>query len=334
MRPRLRGVPPATHGGAGGARIDLSASLNPLGPSAAAVRAAREATLDRYPDPGAGPLRVAAAARHGLPERIVVPLPGASWALWFCSVALLQPGDRCVALGPAFSEYARNAAINRAEFQEAGSLDALETALPGAAVCVLANPGNPDGVAIPAQRLTRVCETHPQTAFVVDEAFAAFASPGTSLTTHGPPPANAVVVRSLTKELGLPGLRIGYAVVGEDLTALTQAVPAWPLAAPDLAAAVAGLADDDHVGRGAEVARRHVRRLREALRTRGACPRPTDANYVLARAPGLHRRLAARSIAVRDCASFGLPDHVRIAAPRPEDLEEVVAAIEDGHGHG
>lgn len=334
MRPRLRGMPPATHGGAAAARIDLSASLNPLGPSPAAVRAARGASLDRYPDPGAAPLSAAAAARHGLPERIVVALPGASWGLWFCSVAMLQPGDRCVALGPAFSEYARNAAICRAEFEEVRSLDALEAALPGAAVCMLANPGNPDGVAIPAPRLTTLAEAHPQTAFIVDEAFAAFAPPGTSLTAHGPPPANVVVVRSLTKELGLPGLRIGYAVVGEDLAALAQAAPAWPLAAPDLAAAVAGLADGDHVARGAEVARHHVRRLREALRTGGACPSRTDANYVLARAPGLHRRLAARGLAVRDCASFGLPDHVRIAAPRPADLDEVVAALEQGHGDG
>ena len=333
MRPRLRGMPPATHGGSG-ARIDLSASLNPLGPSPTAVRAARDATLDRYPDPGAAPLRAAAAARHGVPEHRVVPLPGAAWALWFCSVALLQPGDRCVALGPSFSEYARNAAICGAEFHEVRSLEALETALPGAAMCVLANPGNPHGRALPATRLATICEAHPQTAFVVDEAFAAFAPPGTSLTAHGPPPANAVVVRSLTKELGLPGLRIGYAVAGEDLTALTQAVPAWPLAAPDLAAAAAGLADPDHVTRGAEVARSHVRRLQDALTAAGACPSPTDANYVLARAPGLRRRLAAQGIAVRDCASFGLPDHVRIAAPRPQELDEVVAAIEEGHGDG
>jgi histidinol-phosphate/aromatic aminotransferase/cobyric acid decarboxylase-like protein len=88
MRPRLRGMPPATHGGSGAARIDLSASLNPLGPSPAALRAARGASLDRYPDPGAAPLRAAAAARHGLPEQIVVPLPGASWGLWFCSVSI------------------------------------------------------------------------------------------------------------------------------------------------------------------------------------------------------------------------------------------------------
>jgi histidinol-phosphate/aromatic aminotransferase/cobyric acid decarboxylase-like protein len=326
-------MPPATHGGSG-ARIDLSASLNPLGPSPTAIVAAREAALDRYPDPGAVPLRVAAAARHGLPERSVVPLPGASWALWFCSVALLQPDDRCVALGPSFSEYARNAAINRAEFDEVRTLEALETALPEATMCVLANPGNPDGRAIPAHRLTEICEAHPQTAFIVDEAFAAFAPPGTSLTADGPPPSNAVIVRSLTKELGLPGLRIGYAVVGEDLNSLAEAVPAWPLAAPDLAAAVAGLADEGHVTRGADVARRHVGRLHEALTAAGACPSPTDANYVLARAPGLHQRLAARGIAVRDCASFGLSDHVRIAAPRPSDLDEVVAAIEEPQRDG
>jgi threonine-phosphate decarboxylase len=334
MRLRLQPMPPATHGGGPGARIDLSASLNPLGPSRAALEAAREAPLDRYPEADAASLRVAAAARHDLPEPLVVPLPGASWALWLCSVALLGPGDRCVALGPSFSEYARNAATSGAAFEEVRGEPghdppwaALDVSLPGAAACVLANPGNPDGGATPAARIAELCRAHPHTAFVVDEAFAAFAPARTSLLDARPVPPNAVVVRSLTKELGLPGLRLGYAVVGEGLRGLAGVVPAWPLSAPALAAAVAGMADEAHIAQGAELARRHVGVLTEALSSAGACPQPSDANYVLARAPGLARRLAARGIAVRDCTSFGLPAHVRVAAPRPEELGEVVAAI-------
>jgi histidinol-phosphate/aromatic aminotransferase/cobyric acid decarboxylase-like protein len=36
---------------------------------------------------------------------------------------------------------------------------------------------------------------------------------------------------------------------------------------------------------------------------------------VLVEAPGLRDHLAPKGVAVRDCTSFGLPAHVRIAVP-------------------
>src|SRR5262249_25784571 len=116
---RLRPVPPAVHGGASPLPIDLTASLNPLGPSPLAMRAARAARLDRYPQPDAAALREAAAAHHGLPPGTVVPVPGGSFGLWVTMTALLAPGDAVVALGPCFGEYGRNAGIAGAAFAEA-----------------------------------------------------------------------------------------------------------------------------------------------------------------------------------------------------------------------
>jgi histidinol-phosphate/aromatic aminotransferase/cobyric acid decarboxylase-like protein len=321
---RLRPRPSAVHGGASPLPIDLSASLNPLGPSPLALEAARAARLDRYPEPDAGTLRSAAAARHGVAEAAVVPVPGAAFGLWLAMAALLSPGDHVVALGPCFGEYRRSAEIAGARFTEAPAWDLAG----GPAMCVVANPGNPSGARIPAEELRRTCAAHPGTRFLVDEAFAPFAPPGTSLLDEGPLPPNALVVRSLTKELGLPGLRMGYLVAPPAPAArLAGALPAWPLSAPSIAAAVAGMDDADHVRRGAEVARRHVAALAEALRTRGLAPAPTDANYLLCEAPGLAAELAGRGIAVRDCASFGLQGSVRIAAPTVYGLRVVLAAI-------
>ncbi len=65
------------------------------------------------------------------------------------------------------------------------------------------------------------------------------------------------------------------------------------------------------------------------LRGAGLDPEPSDANFVLVRAPGLRDRLAPHGVLVRDCASFGLPDHVRIAVPDDAGLarlEEVLCA--------
>jgi histidinol-phosphate/aromatic aminotransferase/cobyric acid decarboxylase-like protein len=334
---RLQARPPAVHGGASRLPVDLSASLNPLGPSPAVLDAVRRAELGRYPDVDAGPVAAAAAARHGIPAASVVPVPGASWGLWLALVALLDEGDRCVGLGPCFGEYERFAGIAGAAWQEARcpaldqawtDADLAAALAPPPALCALGNPANPAGTCIGAERLRRLCAAHPRTWFLVDEAFAGFALPGTSLVEGRPPLANAVVVRSLTKELALPGLRMGYLVAEESLAGrLAGTLPAWPLSAPAVAAAVAGLADGEHLRRGAALAARHLAMVAAALRSIGLRPLPTGANYLLCEAPGLAERLAARGIGVRDCGSFGLPGFVRIAAPPPDHLHAVLEAI-------
>jgi histidinol-phosphate/aromatic aminotransferase/cobyric acid decarboxylase-like protein len=257
----------------------------------------------------------------------VVPVPGASFGLWFCLVAFGGPGRRCTALGPCFGEYRRAAAIAGSPYEETAA-EVEEAAAAGPDLLLLGNPANPSGAALPAERLAAACAAHTSTLFLVDEAFAAFAPAGVSLVEGRVPPDNAVVVRSLTKELGMPGLRMGYLVAAPGRACRLRAMlPAWPLSSPALAAAAAGCADLDHIRAGAETGRRHVRLLAEALSAAGHAVTPSAANYLLARAPGLWARLAERGIAARDCASFGLPGHVRLAAPRPGDLAAVLGAI-------
>jgi histidinol-phosphate aminotransferase len=317
----------AAHGGRSHLPIDLSASLNPLGPSPLALEAARLADLTRYPDPLAAPLAIAGAARHRIPVETVVPIPGASWGLWFVLVAHGGPSRRCLALGPCFGEYRRAAEISGCSYEETSA--GLEQALDGGPdILLLGNPANPSAAVIPGERLAADCRRSPGTLVVVDEAFAAFAPEGTSLIEGCVPPDNAIVVRSLTKELGMPGLRMGYLVAShERAAALRQMLPAWPLSAPALAAATAGSADLAHVRAGAEAGRRHVHAMSEALARAGADVCPSAANYVLCRAPGLVERLRRRGISARDCASFGLPDHARLAAPPPDQLPTVLEAI-------
>ena len=324
---RLQPSPPAPHGGRARLPIDLSVSLNPLGPSRVALEAARSADLTRYPDSSAAPLSGAAAARHSIPVEAIVPIPGASWGLWLCLVAEGGPGRRCLALGPCFGEYRRNAEIAGCVYEETSS-DLEVALLTQPDLLVLGNPANPTGAAIPAGRLRAACDAYPDTLFVVDEAFASFAPPGTSLIEGAVPPTNVIVVRSLTKELGLPGLRMGYLVAAPELASQLRGIlPAWPLSAPALAAAVAGCGDLEHISAGADTGRRHVAFMTEALRGAGAEACPSSTNYLLCRAPRLVASLAERGIAGRDCTSFGLPGWVRLAAPAPGDLPAVLEAI-------
>ncbi len=176
------------------------------------------------------------------------------------------------------------------------------------------NPHNPRGT----------LAADDEQAGVWDEAFYPLA---TGRWTRGD--EGAVVVGSLTKLLRCPGLRIGYVLAEPRLIGrLRGRQPAWSVnglaaaALPDLLETV------DLPGWAVSVAALR-RRLVDVLCGAGFLPEPSDANFVLVRAPGLRSRLAPHGVLIRDCASFGLPHHVRIAVPDVAGLarfEEVLCA--------
>jgi len=57
---------------------------------------------------------------------------------------------------------------------------------------------------------------------------------------------------------------------------------------------------------------------------------PSDVNYALVRveegAVAARAGLARHGVLVRDCTSFGLPDHVRIAVPDEAGLAQLIDA--------
>lgn len=174
------------------------------------------------------------------------------------------------------------------------------------------NPHSPTGrLAAPAD-----------TAGVWDEAFYPLA---TGEWTRGD---DAWVVGSLTKLLACPGLRVGYVLAPDGASAarVRALQPHWSVNGLVCAALPELLATADLPRWSAEVARlRHD--LAAVLRTAGLDPEPSDACWVLAEAPGLRDRLAVRGVAVRDCTSFGLPHHVRIAVPGSAGLERLQEAL-------
>jgi histidinol-phosphate/aromatic aminotransferase/cobyric acid decarboxylase-like protein len=166
---------------------------------------------------------------------------------------------------------------------------------------------------------------HHERADVWDEAFYALA---TGCWTRADP--DAVVVGSLTKLFGCPGLRVGYILAPEgeaDLIArcrtrqTTWAVNGLAVSAlPELLDSVDLRAWSDGV---TELRSRLV----AVLRRHGLEPQPSDANWVLVEAPGLRDPLARRGIVVRDCTSFAMPDVIRIAVPDAGGLERLDAAL-------
>jgi histidinol-phosphate aminotransferase len=336
MRPRveLEGLTPTVHGGAPtavGAVLDFSVSTNPLGPSPRARAAAAQATIGRYPERDSATLRGAlAAALDVAPEHIVVS-NGSVELFWLLALCYLRSGDRALVVGPTFAEYARAAHLLGARVTEIAA-SAEETFRPSVdQICraiqeeqprmvFLCNPNNPTGVYLNRLSVERLLAATPGL-LVLDEAYLGFAPEPWDVRPLLTDP-RLVVARSMTKDHGLPGLRLGYALAPIPVAAaLRSAQPPWSVNAVAQAAGLAALAEPDHAARGRALAREAITLLAAGLSELGFDPLPSATNFLLVGvgdATAVCEALLTRGIHVRDCTSFGLPRHIRISA-RPLD---------------
>jgi histidinol-phosphate/aromatic aminotransferase/cobyric acid decarboxylase-like protein len=142
-----------------------------------------------------------------------------------------------------------------------------------------------------------------------------------------------LVLRSMTKDFALAGLRLGYAVGAEELIAsLARVRPPWSVNALAQAAGVAALHDREHLARSLELLAAAKGELMAALTALGMRVLPSAAPFFLVRVgDGAAVRLALlrQGILVRDCASFGLPEFIRICPRRPEENARLVAALRE-----
>jgi threonine-phosphate decarboxylase len=280
----------AALGRAPDAVLDLSASLNPFAPDIPSLAAPHLASLRRYPDVDEAEALVAQAL--ALPRRRLVLTAGGAQAIALVAEHL---GVGWVD-EPDFSLYARH-------------LPRLDPAAPR----WRSDPHNPSGrLATPGDRSA-----------VWDEAFLPLSAGAWTRARPG------WALGSLTKAFACPGLRLGFAVAPDEpaATALRRRRPAWAVSSlacavvPDLLERADPRVWTDRIARARA-------ELVAVLAARGWTAVAADAPWVLVpRAAGLRDALATQAVVVRDCASFGLADHVRIAVPDADGLAMLDRAL-------
>lgn len=346
-------TPAAVHGGPAGAaderhpvRVDFSVSINAWGPAPAVRRAALEAAIEEYPDPESLRPRRAAAAKWGVPLESVIFGAGSAELIHALCFAFLRPGDTVLVSDPTFGGYARAASLCGARVRHhlatppqwrldvGGIADAV--AEHGPVLVFLCGPNNPTGQALGPGEVRRVAEACAAAGalLVLDQAYDAFTPE--PLGTPALPLHPAVLhLRSITKDHAIAGLRAAFAVGPRAvIEALSLARVSWAASAPAQAAAVAALGGeaDAHLRCTIPRLREERARLERAFSALGIQTVPSDTHYFLARlegAAGVHARLRAEfGLKVRYCASFGLPQHLRVAARTPPENDLLIAALE------
>jgi len=300
------------------------------------LRAALETALDdadRYPREDDA--IAALAALHGRDSTEIVPTNGAAEALWLLGPALRPALAACV--HPAFTEaeaglHAHGVPVVRVQRDPERGFALDPAAVPADAdLVIVGHPASPSGTLDPAEALLAL--RRPGRTVVVDEAFMDLV-PGAPGSLVSDALDDVVVVRSLTKALAVPGLRVGYAVAPAALADRLRSVrPPWSANVMALAALEAAAAHPAKLAVIAERAAAERRDLAARLHAiDGVRVWPGAANFVLVEVADGPRVLAAlrcAAIAVRPAASFpGLgAGHLRITARDPQQNASLVAVL-------
>jgi histidinol-phosphate aminotransferase len=320
-----------------GARADHAVNVVTGGPPDWLRRLLRQeldGAIGAYPDEADA--TAAIAHRHGRAPAEVVLLNGAAHG--FSLIAETLAPQRPVVVHPQFTDPDR--ALAAAGHPAAPVVLPEPWTLHPAAIpdeadlVVVGNPTNPTGVLHPPAAIEAIMK--PGRTVVVDEAFMDFI-PGELGSLAAAPHDGLVVVRSLTKILGVPGLRVGYLLAPPALAArLRERRQSWPVNGLALAACAAACNHPERLAPAAARTQADRAALAAALRAIPAL-RVHDgaAGFVLVEAQGrdagpiaamLRRR---HDIAVRPAATFpglGL-GHLRITARGGDADARLVAAL-------
>jgi threonine-phosphate decarboxylase len=329
--------------------VDFSSNSNPLGCPAAVRTILRNgvALLSSYPDVHSAELREALAAALGCGPQNIIAGNGSTELIYLIPRAF-KP-RRALILNPTFSEYeksllAAGCAVRSLPLHEdeqfrvspgevSGLLDRVD-------MLFLCNPNNPTGVLMGRDALSALLTGADKKGVlaVVDEAFVDFA-PRSSIVGDIPRRKNLMVLRSMTKFYGIPGIRLGYCVGSSQMVQqLNRFKEPWTVNA--LAQKIGSACAADRTF--AAETRRFINAERDYLVSQlqsisGLRPWPSSANYLLLQitrsglsSGAVYEKLARQGILLRDCRSFkGMGNRfLRVAVKRRRDNRRLLAALQ------
>jgi aspartate aminotransferase len=297
------------------------------------------------------------AGMHGLPfmAEDVILTCGAAGALNVILKALLDPGEEVIILAPYFPEYLfyvdNHGGVPRVvetdrEFRL--DLGRLEQALnPRTRAVIINSPNNPTGRIYDAASLEGLGELLSRHSrgqdrpvyLVADEPYRRLVYDGGALPSVFAAYPHTLLATSFSKDLSIPGERLGYAAVSPRAWGREEVAAGATLAnrilgfvnAPALMQRVAARLTEVAVDIAPYAARR---RLFSEVLTRAGYQffQPQGAFYFFPQAPGgddlaLVARLKQENILAVPGRGFGRPGHFRLAFCVPE---QVIAGAADG----
>jgi len=328
--------------------VDFSASINPLGTPAVVRKAVASVDYAAYPDRRCHALRQALSERLEVQPGQILVGNGSTELIHLLARVCLGRNVQAFLFIPTFGEYeascrAIGAAASVAVAAEAAGfrwdLDRAreDIRVQHPRLVFLCNPNNPTGAYLSRAEVEEIARAVGDNGLLVlDEAYVSFtegAWDSRPLLGLG----NVVLLRSMTKDYALAGLRLGYMLAPPPILEKTSGLqPSWSVNGAAQAAGLAALETRSYLDRAREIVKESRAYLEREFSALGLAVVPSAANFLLVKvgdAASLRLKLLRKGVCVRDCTSFGLPQHIRVGVRKLGECRRLVAAVEEALAH-
>jgi histidinol-phosphate/aromatic aminotransferase/cobyric acid decarboxylase-like protein len=290
-----------------------------------------------------GMIRTIAQTR-GVDSDCILAGAGSSSLIYLALREWLTPHSRVLLPDPTYGEYAHvlekviRCRVDRLALarNDHYRLDPQRLHHPGYDLIVLVNPNSPTGAHVRREEFEDVLRGVPATTLVwIDETYVDYAGADQSLEQFAVTRENVIICKSMSKVYALSGARCAYLCAGPHLLEKLRSItPPWAVSLTGQVAAVAALRDPDY----------YADRYRQthALRTRmcddliqlGLDIMPSTANFLLCHlrqdgpsAADVVARCRQQGLFIRDTATMGVPDAVRIAVKDLSTIERMTEIV-------
>jgi histidinol-phosphate aminotransferase len=322
--------------------IKLNTNENPYPPSAKAIEAIRDAvneTLRLYPDPSSEELRETIARTFSLKKENVFVGNGSDEVLAFCFPAFFEPAGLPVLFAEiTYSFYPVYAALFNTPYRLIPMDDEFNVPVEGYfqenGGILIANPNAPTGKGLPLEGIQKILQRNAGSVVIIDEAYVDFGGHSAAGLIETYP--NLLVIRTLSKSHSLAGLRVGYALGGNDLiegiTRVKDSVNSYTVDRMAQAGAREAIKDVACLQETLSKIIQTRERVSAGLMDMGFHVIPSQANFIFVShaqfpAVDLFQSLREKGILVRYFNKPRIDNYLRVTIGTDEEMDRFLEAI-------
>ena len=330
--------------------IKLGSNENPWGPSPKAVEAIKNEikSINRYPESQLHELVSEIAEYSNVKDsQVIIGGDGADEIIDVLAKTFIEPGDEFIVPLPSYmyyeyllKQYGARPVYAKWDLDK-NELDVesiFDSVTDKTKMMFLCSPNNPTGTLIDKDVLRDIASKNPEVLIVIDEAYFEYSEvTNRELIDEFD---NIFIIRTMSKVLGLAGMRVGYGLACEEIIEYMHRIkPVFSLTRLSFVAALNTFRDkryiEDSIKRGIE-SRQYL--YDEVSKIDGLYVFPSKSNFMLIRvkdtgftASELALELMKKGIIVRDCTSFkGLDEYwIRISICTLEEDEKFINILKE-----